>query len=174
MARTAPNAENLGPAIRQVVRALDPNLPAMNLAKVDQIVTNSVADRRFYTLATTAFASLALGLTVVGLIVVISRAVAERRRELAIRAALGASASRLVRLVATQGLLPVLVGAGVGLGTAFASARLLQQFLFGVTPRAPMIFVGVATLVIGIAAIAALIPARRAAKTTPASALRAE
>ena len=174
VARTAPNAGNLGPAIRQVVRALDPNLPAMNLTTVDQIVSASVADRRFYTVATTAFASLALALTVVGLIVVISRAVAERRRELAIRAALGATASRLVRLVARQGLTPVLAGAAVGLAAAFASARLLQQFLFGVTPRAPLIFAGVAALVIGIAAVAALIPARRAAKTTPASALRAE
>ena len=174
VARTAPNAGNLGPAIRKVVRALDPNLPAMNLTTVDQIVSASVADRRFYTLATTAFASLALGLTVVGLIVVISRAVAERRRELAIRAALGATASRLVRLVARQGLAPVLAGAAVGLAAAFASARVLQQFLFGVTPRAPLIFAGVAALVVGIAAIAALIPARRAAKTTPASALRSE
>lgn len=174
VARTAPNAGNLGPAIRQVVRALDPNLPAMNLTTVDQIVSESIADRRFYTLATTAFASLALGLTVVGLLVVISRAVVERRRELAIRAALGATASQLVRLVARQGLGPVIVGALVGLGAAFASARLLQQFLFGVTPRAPLIFAGVAALVVAIAAVAALVPARRAAKTTPASALRAE
>lgn len=174
VARTAPNAGNLGPAIRQVVRALDPNLPAMNLTTVDQIVTASVADRRFYTLATTAFASLALGLTVVGLIVVISRAVAERRRELAIRAALGATASRLVRLIARQGLAPVLVGAGAGLAVAFASARVLQQFLFGVTPRAPLIFAGVAALVVGIAAVAALVPARKAAETAPATALRSE
>ena len=146
----------------------------MNLTTVDQIVTASVADRRFYTLATTAFASLALGLTVVGLIVVISRAVAERRRELAIRAALGATASRLVRLIARQGLAPVFVGAGAGLAVAFASARLLQQFLFGVTPRAPLIFAGVAVLVVGIAAAAALVPARKAAETAPATALRSE
>jgi ABC-type antimicrobial peptide transport system permease subunit len=111
---------------------------------------------------------------VVGLIVVISRAVIERRRELAIRAALGATAPRLVQLVARQGLVPVAVGAAVGLIAAFASARLLQQFLFEITPRAPLAFAGVASLVLAIATAAALVPARRAARTAPAEALRGD
>jgi putative ABC transport system permease protein len=174
VARTAPNAGDLGPAIRRLVHRLDPDVPAMNVTTVDQIVADSVSDRRFYTTSTSAFASLALVLTMVGLVVVIARAVAERRRELAIRAALGASATEIAALVLRSGLVPVVAGLGVGLGAVFAGATALNQFLFQVAPRAPWAYAGVGVIILVVAVIAALAPVRRAVRVSPALVLRAD
>jgi putative ABC transport system permease protein len=174
VARTAPNAGDLGPAIRRLVHQLDPDVPAMNVTTIDQIVAESVSDRRFYTTSTGAFASLALVLTMVGLVVVISRAVAERRRELAIRAALGASATELVTLVLQTGLVPVVSGTALGLGAVFAGASALNQFLFQVTPRAPWAYAGVGLIILVVAVSAALVPVRGAVRVSPALVLRAD
>ena len=174
VARAAPNAGDLGPAIRQAIRAIDPSVPAMNLTTIDRIINESVADRRFCTTATSAFGGVALLLTVVGLVVIVARAVVERRRELAIRAALGATGSALVQLVVRQGLGPVVVGAGVGVAGAYVSANTLARFLFHVTPREPLIYATVAMLIIIVAVMASLLPARRVTHLAPAVVLRAE
>jgi ABC-type antimicrobial peptide transport system permease subunit len=174
VARTSPAAGDLGPAVRRVVHDLDPSIPAMNLTTLDQIVRDSVADRRFFTAATTAFAVLALLLTAIGLSVVVSRTVVERRRELAIRAALGAAVAQLTRLAAAQGLWPVIAGAALGLASTAAGATVLRGFLFGVAPRAPWAYALVAVVIVTVGAAACLIPARRATDASPASLLRAE
>jgi predicted permease len=174
VARTAPAAGDLVPAIRAVVHDLDPTLPIMNFTTVDQIIRESVADRRFYTTSTAAFAAVALLLTAVGLVVIVARAVVERRRELAIRAALGAPAARLVGLVVRQGLMPVVVGSLCGLVAAYAGATVLGQFLFQVAPRAPLVYGGVAALIVSVSAVASLLPARRAIGAPLATTLRAE
>jgi putative ABC transport system permease protein len=174
VARTAPNAGDLGPAVRAAVRAIDSAQPVMNLTTIDRIISESVADRRFYTTATSAFAMVALLLTTVGLVVIVSRSVVERQRELAIRAALGATTSRLVRLVMRQGLVPVVAGAGLGIAAASAGASLLDQFLFHVTSREPGTYAGVGLLIVAVAAVATFVPARRVADTEPAGVLRAE
>lgn len=174
VARVAPNAGDLGQAVRGVIHDLDAAQPAMNMTTIDQIVNESVANRRFYTTATGAFAAVALILTLVGLVVIVARSVVERRRELAIRSALGASSGGIVGLVARQSLTPVLTGAGLGLAAAYIGSSVLAQFLFQVAPHAPVIYAGAALLIFVVAAIAVLAPARRAADVEPAAVLRAE
>jgi putative ABC transport system permease protein len=174
VARLAPSAGNLEPALRAIVKDLDPDLPAMNITTIDRILSSSVADRRFYTTATTALATLALILTVGGLIVVVSRAVVERRREMAIRAALGARSRDLIRSVMLPGMTPVVVGIGSGLAAVSISTGLLRHFLFHTSPHAPAIYAGVAMLVLAAAFTATLVPARRAATVSPSAILRAE
>jgi putative ABC transport system permease protein len=117
---------------------------------------------------------LALTLTVVGLLVVVSRVVIERRRELAIRSALGATFARVVRAAASPVIGAIAAGVLVGVGAAFAASRLLEQFLFQIGPRAPSVYAAVGGLVIGVAVIAALLPVRSLAKASLVSVLNAE
>ncbi|MBZ5495558.1 MAG: ABC transporter permease, partial [Acidobacteriia bacterium] len=174
VARLAPNAGDLHAAVRSIVHDLDPALPILHIATVDEIIGEAMAHRRFYTFATGAFASVALLLTIVGLAVIVARYAVERRRELAVRAALGATHSHLVWLVVRQGLVPVLTGTAAGLLGASLTASLLKQFLFQVALREPVIYAAAAGVTVGVALIALLVPARRAMAFTPASNLRAE
>jgi len=174
LVRLAPNAGDVATAIRRTVHEIDPGVPAMNAATVDQIVSDSVADRRFYTVAASAFAGVALLLTAVGLGVLVARVAAERRQELAIRATLGATSTQLLRLAVGQGVSPVMVGAVVGLGGAFAGARLVQHLLFDVTPRVPWAYAGAGALVLVVAMIACGIAARGVIDVDPATVLRAD
>jgi ABC-type antimicrobial peptide transport system permease subunit len=171
--RTSPGVE-VGAAIRRAVQELDPTLPAMNLTTIDRIVSESVADRRFYTTTTSVFSALALLLTATGLGVVVARAIVERRREMAIRLSLGASFARLVRDVTWRGLGPVAAGVVAGLMVAWLSARVLEPFLFDVDMRDARIYGVSALLTIGVGAAACLMPARRLARLAPAPLLRSE
>lgn len=174
VARTAPGTGDLGPAVRRAIAELDPAIPAMNITTIDRIVNESVADRRFTVTATTAFATVALLLTVVGIAAVVGRTVVERRHELAIRTALGASRPHLARLVMQQGLFPAAAGTAVGLAGAYAAATVLRRFLFDVTPREPVVYAAVAGLIVLVTALASLLPGRRAGQATPAALLRTE
>jgi putative ABC transport system permease protein len=174
VARVAPNAGHLNAAILKAIRDVDPAVPAMNLTTVDQILDESVADRRFYMTVTVAFAALALLLTTIGLVVVVSRAVVENRRELALRIALGARASRLHAMVMRQNLGPVLIGTVLGLAAAAAGTRLVTALLFHVDARSVEVYAAVALLVVTVSAAAALIPAFAATRISPAQALKAE
>jgi predicted permease len=148
-------------AIHRTVQEIDPSLPAMQLTTVDRIIGESIANRRFYTVATASFASLALLLTVAGLAVVVARVVVERRKEFAIRSALGAGGARLVSEAARSGLLPVIVGIGAGILAAWAGSVLLAQFLFEIAPRSAASYGAVATLVLVVAIVSATLPATR-------------
>jgi len=168
------SAASVVPAIRGAIRELDPALPAMDFTTIDQIIDASVANRRFYTVATVSFATIALLLTVVGLIVVVARVVAERRRELAIRAALGATMSILVRVATRDALSAVCIGVAIGLAGAYVGSVVLAQFLFHVAPRSPATYAAVTGLVLGVAALAAWGPVRRFDRTSLAAMLKAE
>ena len=174
VARLAPNAGDLHAAVRRIVHDLDPALPILHIATVDEIIGEAVALRRFYTTATGAFASVALLLTIVGLAVIVARSTVERRRELAVRAALGATDARLVWLVVRQGLMPVLAGTAAGLLGASLTSLLLAQFLFKVTPREPAIYAAAACVIVGVALVALVVPARCATAIPPAAVLNAE
>ncbi len=174
LVRLAPNAGDVAAAIRRTVHEIDPGVPAMNAATLDQIVSDSVADRRFYTVAAAAFAGVALLLTSVGLGVLVARVAAERRKDIAIRAALGATATRLFGLAVGQGVFPVMVGAVVGLGGAFAGARLVQHLLFDVTPRVPWAYATAGGLVLCVALVSCMIAARDVIHADPATVLRAD
>jgi putative ABC transport system permease protein len=164
----------LGPAIIRAIHDVDPALPAMRLTTIGRIIDESVASRRFYTLATLAFSVIALLLTVVGLSVVVARVVAERRRELAIRSALGAALSHLVGQATRDGLAAVAIGLAAGIAGAYASAVLLKQFLYAVDPRSLAAYGIVAALVLAITVMAAWLAARRLGRMPLAPTLRAE
>jgi putative ABC transport system permease protein len=167
-------ANSLEQAVRGVVRDLDPDLPIISMKPMDQVLAASIAQRRFYATATMTLAGLALTLTIIGLVVVISRTVVERRREIAIRTVLGATSLDLIRSVVGQGMTAVVAGIGAGLAVAFASAAPLQQFLFHTPLRPPLLYAAVALLVFVVAFAATLIPARRAQSFEPSEMLRAE
>jgi predicted permease len=172
--RTQAGREQTAAAIRRIVREIEPGIPIMNFTTVDRIVAGSIADRRFYTATTTAFASLALLLTAGGLIVVVGRSVAERQRELAIRSALGAYSRNLVLMVIRQGLSPVLLGTALGLACAWSGARIIEAFLFEVTTHDPRIYLATGALTAAVALVACYLPARRASDLPPAAVLRNE
>lgn len=170
----APGVRDLGPAVRQAIAEVDPSIPVKGATTIGQIRRNASADRRFYTTATLVFAGLALMLTVAGILIIVARSIAERRREIAIRAALGASSTRLRRLLVAQGLLPVTGGVVIGLAVALAAAPLVAPFLYEVTPRAASIYISAGVAIAFAALAAALWPARRITAVVPASVLRAE
>jgi ABC-type antimicrobial peptide transport system permease subunit len=165
-------SEAVATSLRGAVRAVDPEQPAEGLTTVGEIISQSTADRRFYALATGLFATVALALAIAGLFGVVSRAVTERRRELAIRTAIGADARHIVRLVLGYGLIPVAIGTTVGGLVSLAGARLLRRLLFGVPPTDGLTYLVCITLVIAVATGACLLPARRALRFEPASLLR--
>jgi putative ABC transport system permease protein len=160
--------------VRQVVRTLDPGQPIEGVSTVDAIVSASIADRRFYAVATTAFSLVGLLLAIAGLYGVVSRSVAERVRELGIRIVLGARHGDVMALVLRQGMLPVIVGLAIGGLAAFWTTTLLRRFLFGVDTTDPVTYAAVSVTVVVIAAFACWVPARRASEVDPIEVLRAE
>jgi putative ABC transport system permease protein len=158
--------------IRRVLHDIDPALAAVNVATAGQIVDATIAGRRFYSVASGAFAVIALTLTAVGLALVVARVVAERRRELAIRSALGASGHRLVRAAVGDALLVIASGVIAGLLLAAIASALIARFLFQITARSPSTYSGAALVVIGVAGVAAWLPIRTFARLSLAQVLR--
>lgn len=170
------NAETqaIAAGIRERVRTADPAVPIYDLTTMSELVTQSVAQPRFYMLLLTAFAGLALVLAAIGIYGVISYSVSQRTRELGIRIALGATEDRVVRLVLSQGVALSLLGVAAGLVGAYWLMHLLAALLFGVEPTDQITFAGVAVVLAGVAALASYVPARRAAKVDPVIAMRAD
>jgi predicted permease len=160
--------------IRRVVQDLAPTQPVERITTLGDIVDEAIAGDRFYSVTTGAFGGIALLLAVAGLMGVVRRGVTERTRELAIRAALGADSRLLVRRTIAQELAPVLAGAVLGLMGAFWLSRLLQRFLFEVSPLDPWAYGAASLLLVAAAFVGCYIPARRITRIDPATALRAE
>jgi predicted permease len=173
MRSTAAPATTLS-AARDVMRALDPELPVYEARPLEDIVRESIAERRFYALLLASFATLALVLAAVGIYGVIAYGVQQRRRELGIRIALGASRERVVGMVLRQGVALTIAGAALGLAGASMVTRILRGQLFGVSTTDPMTFVAVPAILVVVAMIACVVPARRALAVDPASTIRAE
>jgi hypothetical protein len=147
---------------------------AIETVPLSQRVAASVDQPRFATTVLGTFAVLALTLASVGLYGVLSYSVSQRRRELSVRAALGAAQADLVRLVIREGLGATTTGLALGLVTAAASTRLMQSVLFGVGPLDLVAFAAAPLILIPIAVVACLLPAAKAARTDPIEALRSE
>jgi putative ABC transport system permease protein len=161
-------------ATRLEVSTLDSNLPIRDPGTMRQLVGVHTARPRFYLSLLALFAGLAITLAAVGLYGVVAYLVAQRSREIEVRLALGARAGHVVRLVVRQGFVPALVGAFFGLLAALAGARIMSSLLFGVAPTDPFTFAGTTAMLLAVAFLACLIPAARATRIPPASALRAE
>jgi predicted permease len=161
-------------ALRRAVTTVEPRMGVPDVAAMSDIVSQSMSWRRFSMVLMISFAALALVLTCIGIYGVASYAVSQRVREIGVRMALGARPRSVVALVVRQGVRPAAVGLVAGLGLAFGLSKILKSMLFGVGPRDPLSFGAVAMLLLGVALVASYVPARRAARIDPASALRAE
>ncbi|MFI4942121.1 MAG: ABC transporter permease [Burkholderiales bacterium] len=174
VARTVPPPESVSGELLRAIQAVDKSLPVTGVRTLEQVVSESLAPRQFQTGLTSAFAALALVLAMMGVYGVMSYAVAQRTRELGIRAALGAEPGRLFREVVSEGLRVVGLGALVGLAGAFAARSALASLLFEVSPFDPATFTIVLLLLVVVAVCACLVPARRAMRVDPVVALRTE
>ncbi|MGQ0765999.1 MAG: ABC transporter permease [Gemmatimonadota bacterium] len=161
-------------ALRAEVAALDPTLPVSNVRTLANHLGLSLLPARLAGGALGVFGLLGLILASVGIYGVMSYSVAQRTREIGIRMAIGAERGRVVGLVMRQGLTLVGLGAGIGLLLSFGAAQLLGSMLYGGNPLDPVTFVGVPLLLTGVAALAILVPARRAAGVDPVRAMRTE
>jgi ABC-type antimicrobial peptide transport system permease subunit len=141
---------------------------------MEKLLRKSVAQRRFIMLLLGSLAAIAVALAMIGVYGVISFSVSERTPEIGIRMALGARASDVLRMVLSQGMRVALLGIVIGLGAAFALTRLLSSMLFEVSATDPRTFAIVAALLGGVALFACYLPARRATKVDPLTALRYE
>jgi putative ABC transport system permease protein len=161
-------------AVRQQVQALDANLPVYDIRTLEEQKNSSLYTSRMAATLLTVFGLLALGLAAVGLYGVMAYAVNRRTREIGIRLALGAQSKDVLRQVLIEGMTIVTIGLALGLGGSVAAARLVRNFLYGVTATDPLTFVGAALLLAGVALLANYLPARRASRTDPLVALRCE
>jgi putative ABC transport system permease protein len=160
--------------LRAEVRALDRDQLFYAIQALEQAAALSVAPRRYAAYLLVAFGAFALALAAVGVYSVVSLLVSERAREIGLRMALGASVRQVRRMVVWQSLLPVGVGAAVGLAGALALSRVLGGFLFEVSGADPLTLLCSVLVLLGIAAWASYLPARRASRLDPVSTLRAD
>jgi putative ABC transport system permease protein len=172
--RSASAPEPLIAGVRQQVGEVDREQPLSNIRTMRQVVAASLAQRTFTTSLLGAFAALALLLALIGVYGLVSNTVAQRTQEIGIRMALGAQTRDVLRLVLRQGLTLALAGTAIGLAAAFGLTRLMKNLLFGVGPTDPLTFSAIAMLLLLTALAACWIPARRATKIDPLTALRHE
>jgi len=172
--RTAGDPTNLSAAIRSEILKLDKEQPATNIKTLNEFFSTSIAQQRFSVVLLAVFAAVALVLAAVGIYGVLSYAVTQRTHEIGIRMALGAGRRDVLRLVVGQGMLLTAIGVVGGLVAAFALTRLMASLLFGVTATDAVTFGSVASVLLVVALLACYIPARRATKVDPLTALRYE
>jgi predicted permease len=169
-------ASSTGPELRQQIgnamRALDPKQPFSSFTTMDEVKDQFVADQRFQMALLGGFGAIGLLLASAGIYGLIAYSVTERTREFGIRMALGASRQRILAAVLRQGGALAAIGIAIGAALSAAATRLLQNFVYGVSTLDLLTFVVVAALLAGVAMLACLVPAMRAVKLNPVSALR--
>jgi putative ABC transport system permease protein len=172
--RTALPPDSLAPQIRRIVRTLDPTLPIVKLRSMDDVFAASVSRPRFLAQLLGLFAGLALLLAAIGTYGILSYSVSERRREIGIHMALGATRGNVLGMVLGQGFRLTIAGLVAGLAASFALTRLLQAQLFRVKPSDPLTITAVTVFIGVVALIACYIPANRATRVDPMVVLRDE
>ena len=172
--RTAGDPLALAPAIRRAVWDVDPDQPVSNARAMSDVLDAELGSRNTQLTLAGAFALLALVLAAVGLYGVLSYAVSQNTPEIGLRMALGAEGSTVVRAIVRSAIGTALFGIVLGLAVAFALTRTIESFLYGVSPWDPLTAAVVAGVLLAVAALAALVPAWRAASVDPATTLRAD
>ncbi len=172
--RTVADPTGVIAAVRQAAREIDANLPLYNIKTLAMQVDESLARDRLISALSGFFGLLSLLLAGIGLYGVLAYAVSRRTREIGIRIALGARPGAVLRMVLRQGLILTLLGVGIGLAASLGATRLLESQLFDVTPTDPVTFVGAPILLLTVALLASLVPARRATNVDPLIAIRQE
>ena len=172
--RTSVEPLSIAEQVRQAVWKVDPDQPMWKIRTVDFLVNRSVADRKFLMVLMGLFAGLALILTIIGLYGVINYLVNQRTQEIGIRMALGAQMADILRMVLKQGMLLVVGGVTIGLVASWFLTRLMSKLLYKTSATDPVTFSLIAVLLIVVALLACYIPARRATKVDPLTALRYE
>jgi putative ABC transport system permease protein len=172
--RASSDPQSLVPAIRNELSAMDKDQPLYNVRTMAQLMSESIARQRFSMLLIAVFAAVGLVLASVGIYGVMSYTVTQRTHEIGVRMALGASHRDVLRMVVRQGMILALVGTGLGLIASFLLTRLISSLLFSVSATDPLTYVLISLLLVSIALLACLIPARRATRVDPMVALRYE
>ena len=162
------------PALRSAVASVDPALPIYDVLTLDDRISDAVARPRFNAALLAAFAGAALLLAAIGVYGVLSYSVSSRKREIGVRLALGADASRVVGLVVGQGLRLAVAGAAIGLAASVVAARLMQGLILDAAAWDARLLAIAAAIMLATAALAALVPARRASEVDPMVVLRME
>lgn len=160
--------------IRRAVAEVDPLLPVARLERLEDVQAAALATERFMMSLMVGLSGIALLLAAVGIHALVASVVTERRRELGIRLALGATATEAMRSVVVPGVMLAAAGVLLGSAAALAAARLLESFLWGVTPTDPATFLAVILTLLGVAVVASVVPALRVLRLDPAVTLRAE
>jgi putative ABC transport system permease protein len=161
-------------AVTTAVHSLDPNLPVEEMRTLDRILEEVTGQPRFRALLVASFAAAALIMAAVGLYGLISYTVAQRVPEIGVRLALGATPAQVARLIVGQGLRLSMVGIAIGVVGALGIARLLEGLLFSISATDPLVYGALAIVLLAITATACYVPARRAMRIDPNTALRAE
>ena len=173
-ARTQGDPHSTAQALKQEIWKVDSQLPVAKVETMSEVAASSFAARRFNMSLLSVFAGLALVLAAIGIYGVMSNAVTQRTQEIGIRLALGARTIDVLKLIIRNGMTLVIVGVAVGLAGAFALTRVMTTLLFGVTPTDRLTIAIVSAVLVGVALLACYIPARRATKVDPLTALRYE
>ena len=160
--------------IETAIRDLDRSVPVFNDRTVEQVMREASSRRRVAAIVLSVFAAAAVLLAAIGLYGIIAQSVAQRRQEIGVRMALGATDDRILRLFLRQGLIVVAIGVGAGIAGAVAAGESLASLVFGVTPRDPATLATVAALLTAVTLLASYLPARSATRVDPSEALRSE
>ncbi|HEV2801706.1 MAG TPA: ABC transporter permease [Pyrinomonadaceae bacterium] len=172
--RTRDDPQGSMSAVKNEVWAVNRNLPFYSAATMNQLVSESLKEKRFSLFLLGSFAVIALILAGVGIYGVVSFTTSQRTHEIGIRVALGAQSRDILKMVIGEALLFSLMGVAAGLAGAFILTRLLKSLLFGITPTDPLTFAVIPSLLVFVALVASYLPARRATKVDPTTALRFE
>jgi len=172
--RTSMPFETVVPKVREALQSVDPHLPIAEVNTIDDLRGEKLVSQRFMMILVAGLGLLALVLSAVGLQGLIASSVNERTRELGVRLALGATGSQVMGDVVAPGLMLAAIGVVIGSAGALVSTRLMQSFIWGVTPTDPLTFIGVVAVLLAVALLASVIPALRVLRLDPAKTLRAE
>jgi ABC-type antimicrobial peptide transport system permease subunit len=166
------SATSLEPLIRREIQAVDPDLPVFNVRTMNEVIDSSLASRRFSAELVGVFAVVALLLASVGIYGLLAYMVGQRAHEIGVRMALGAMPATIGKMIVSRGVGLTGIGVGIGLLLSGILAPLISSLLYGVRPLDPEVFLAVSLILMVVALLASVIPARRAASVNPIVALR--